>query len=592
MLPGAILLLLQALSCNTEEPLQPKFELKDQQVTISPNGGRASAGYLLENKTDGIDLEFIYTEDWVSGFAAETDSTIVFDVDQNPSEDGRKAEVTIKYGEIAHDLTILQEGVIPEEPSFSITEDDVKAGFSGGEYSVSYELSNPVDGEKISATSDQEWVSGLVAEDGTIRFNVAANQNEQRKATVTAEYAGIKDSFTISQEGKEAPFTVTLQEAGIAHSIIDIIPADKSATYMHMHMTKTKYDAFGSDEAVQNDLLSFYDMMASMYNISREDFLAQSILVSGDITGLKTTDLDIDTEYCIFVCALTKEGTFGEEAVKEFFRTDNTDKISFTIDFDIEIKGQRMNAGIIPSDKNQRYYFEFMTPAEIDKYGDNCEQWVQDIMESNISFGEKFGIPLEEVLSTILVSGDRNVSRDFAPQTQYKAAGAAVDDQGTVCSLASSEPFTTGEQIVVSAKVDFVYDSYYDTDQVAETYPEFAENPGTAILPVTVMPQEGLQDWYYVIYSGDCSSPVSYPDSFMVSYIMSDGFKNVSEADVILEYGTTYTYFTVGCDENGIAGPVSRGLINLSRDGVSDAEGFTPAKTNAPALLAPGKADR
>lgn len=87
-------------------------------------------------------------------------------------------------------------------PKFEMLTQLVTSPAGGGEYSVAYSLDNPITGEEIKCSSgDAEWVSGFdTSESGKITFIVSSNNvPEERTCTVTASYAGIDKSFSVTQ---------------------------------------------------------------------------------------------------------------------------------------------------------------------------------------------------------------------------------------------------------------------------------------------------------------------------------------------------------------------------------------------------------
>ena len=72
---------------------------------------------------------------------------------------------------------------------------------TGGEASFTYTLTNPKDGQEITAESNVAWISNIVLGEGTVTYSVAENTTEEaREGMITLSYEGIDDvAVTISQ---------------------------------------------------------------------------------------------------------------------------------------------------------------------------------------------------------------------------------------------------------------------------------------------------------------------------------------------------------------------------------------------------------
>lgn len=54
-----------------------------------------------------------------------------------------------------------EDSVVVPETVFEISEDRIDAAYSGGTYKVGYTLTNPVEGERVEAFSEQEWIGSF-----------------------------------------------------------------------------------------------------------------------------------------------------------------------------------------------------------------------------------------------------------------------------------------------------------------------------------------------------------------------------------------------------------------------------------------------
>lgn len=98
-----------------------------------------------------------------------------------------------------------EDSVVVPETVFEISEDRIDAAYSGGTYKVGYTLTNPVEGERVEAFSEQEWIGSFDASaDGEIFFEVSENlTGSPREGELTVYYTGLDDEWKINvyQEG-------------------------------------------------------------------------------------------------------------------------------------------------------------------------------------------------------------------------------------------------------------------------------------------------------------------------------------------------------------------------------------------------------
>lgn len=81
----------------------------------------------------------------------------------------------------------------------------------GGTQSVTYTITDPVEGAKISATSSETWIDGFNCEtEGTITFEVAANEQTERRSSVLTVL------YTYADGEVQAQMNI-IQEAAIAY---------------------------------------------------------------------------------------------------------------------------------------------------------------------------------------------------------------------------------------------------------------------------------------------------------------------------------------------------------------------------------------
>ena len=73
--------------------------------------------------------------------------------------------------------------------------------YDSGTYNVKYKILRPSFGQKLSMTTDVDWITDLVDNDGAISYKLSPNNSgKERKGKITMKYAGRENAFTVSQD--------------------------------------------------------------------------------------------------------------------------------------------------------------------------------------------------------------------------------------------------------------------------------------------------------------------------------------------------------------------------------------------------------
>ena len=104
-------------------------------------------------------------------------------------------------------------------PALTLTSNaEMSFDANGGNGVITYTLTNPTEGVKLTATCEANWVSNLTAGDNVV-FVVAANEGEARETTITVAYDTLSFDVVVKQaakaeepEDKTPKFTLTSEE--------------------------------------------------------------------------------------------------------------------------------------------------------------------------------------------------------------------------------------------------------------------------------------------------------------------------------------------------------------------------------------------
>ena len=102
------------------------------------------------------------------------------------------------------------------EIELSSSQIDVKA--EGGEYSISYKLSNPLEGEHVKALCSVDWISEFnYDQQDMISFTVSSNsEKDNREAEIQIDYPGLQSKVSFSVLQSATPILTVGPEKNIA----------------------------------------------------------------------------------------------------------------------------------------------------------------------------------------------------------------------------------------------------------------------------------------------------------------------------------------------------------------------------------------
>ncbi len=162
-------------------------------------------------------------------------------------------------------------------PTFTLAKSSLTVGSSSGSYSVSYTIEYPIDGESVSVSDNQSWITKLSASGGNITFKTTDNTSaESRTGTITATYNGITRQISITQDKGVRTYSIgdyynENGKRGVVFEVWDggrhgkIVSLDETKApwdsrvewdhdkYEFVEGTGGKFDVFGTSEAVWAD---------------------------------------------------------------------------------------------------------------------------------------------------------------------------------------------------------------------------------------------------------------------------------------------------------------------------------------------------
>lgn len=170
----------------------------DNPMEMGQNGGIGTITYTIENPVQGVDLAAKANVDWISQVTVQSEK-IIFQVAANTGA-AREGKITLTYGMLEPvEVIVKQAEYVAPAPVFNFNPESLEVNYEGGAQSVAYTIENAIEGAEVVASCEAAWVSNLVAANGTMTFDVAANEESLRQAIIVLTYGDYAFEYVVKQ---------------------------------------------------------------------------------------------------------------------------------------------------------------------------------------------------------------------------------------------------------------------------------------------------------------------------------------------------------------------------------------------------------
>lgn len=252
----------------------------------------------------------------------------------------------------------------------------VSAAVSGGTCFMDYEITNPHQGEKISAVAAEDWVSNFnTSLSGAFSFDVAANDsNEARETFVTVSYRYAEDvTFTVRQGARTASsFSLEKVEGTNEYFslTVNIYPEDATLPYIVMSASPSYIESEGletAEELYMDDFL-YFEYLGRFHGMSAVEVMQKRAKVGTQkgVTIGQATPGDTYVVYCYYFdyesgALLSDVARF--DVTVDYPKVTEVGEDYFTFDYTIE--GPRVFTDV-KSSTDVDYYYDIMSETELE----------------------------------------------------------------------------------------------------------------------------------------------------------------------------------------------------------------------------------
>ena len=172
-----------------------------KNFTYEYNATEIILEYSVDNCPFGNKVEVATDAAWL-GQVDITDEAISFEIEENTSGELREAEVILTYPTAKPLVLTLKQTYA--EPKILLDLSSISCDYQGGEYEFHYDVQFPREGQRVEVACNEDWITDLVAADGTVAFGVAENNSgSDRTCEILITYGNVSESFKVSQTYSE-----------------------------------------------------------------------------------------------------------------------------------------------------------------------------------------------------------------------------------------------------------------------------------------------------------------------------------------------------------------------------------------------------
>lgn len=237
-------------------------------------------------------------------------------------------------------------------------------------------------------------------------------------------------------------FSITQKEVTETGFTVNISPADGEMGYVAMTATESQYGAYGSEQEVIDATISLFRQYADYYRYSLEEFLSASGVLKRGYATLKFS-AEPDTEYVLYVFGISDDGVPLTGLHTLTIRTGTVEMNGMTFSISCDVEGPEVSATVNPSIPDQTYVFTIITTEALHT-AESPEAYMEEMISTQISYGEAEGASREEAVSEISWTGDQTFPVTLNASTAYSALACSVTAEGLINSDVAVHEFSTG----------------------------------------------------------------------------------------------------------------------------------------------------
>ena len=400
----------------------------------------------------------------------------------------------------------------------------VDLGYEETTVTLHYTINNGIEGIDIVASTEAEWISEIVAANGTLTFRVAENQDvKARETKLRVTYPNADTVYIVVKQAEFDAITFELEVTANSSTSCSTLIKPSNEDYAYIaYMAEVDYflsaQITTAEELFQDDY-DYYMAFAKQWEapLLKEFFLMNYIAYQGEYS-IEWTGMVPDKEYVLYVYAIefneaNDDYWMASPVTYQMVTLESGELTEVDFNVDVDVNGPNATYHIAPQNWEGHYYLtiyeegDYMyrdTPADSDYSKLISSVWLDMMAELMAS-----GYAPNQIIELVCLQGDEEYSETLKGDTNYALVIYAVDmvdGMPQVVSKPQIKNFTTEAIGASDMTLDIKVENKYVRVADVTVTPSTNEYYTVAIVPFSEVPESSnaeIIDWLNDNFSMD-----------------------------------------------------------------------------------------
>lgn len=414
--------------------------------------------------------------------------------------------------------------VVDTTTSVKFDQEVVDLGYEETTVTLHYTINNGIEGIDIVASTEAEWISEIVAANGTLTFRVAENQDvKARETKLRVTYPNADTVYIVVKQAEFDAITFELEVTANSSTSCSTLIKPSNEDYAYIaYMAEVDYflsaQITTAEELFQDDY-DYYMAFAKQWEapLLKEFFLMNYIAYQGEYS-IEWTGMVPDKEYVLYVYAIefneaNDDYWMASPVTYQMVTLESGELTEVDFNVDVDVNGPNATYHIAPQNWEGHYYLtiyeegDYMyrdTPADSDYSKLISSVWLDMMAELMAS-----GYAPNQIIELVCLQGDEEYSETLKGDTNYALVIYAVDmvdGMPQVVSKPQIKNFTTEAIGASDMTLDIKVENKYVRVADVTVTPSTNEYYTVAIVPFSEVPESSnaeIIDWLNDNFSMD-----------------------------------------------------------------------------------------
>ena len=406
--------------------------------------------------------------------------------------------------------------VVDTTTSVKFDQEVVDLGYEETTVTLHYTINNGIEGIDIVASTEAEWISEIVAANGTLTFRVAENQDvKARETKLRVTYPNADTVYIVVKQAEFDAITFELEVTANSSTSCSTLIKPSNEDYAYIaYMAEVDYflsaQITTAEELFQDDY-DYYMAFAKQWEapLLKEFFLMNYIAYQGEYS-IEWTGMVPDKEYVLYVYAIefneaNDDYWMASPVTYQMVTLESGELTEVDFNVDVDVNGPNATYHIAPQNWEGHYYLtiyeegDYMyrdTPADSDYSKLISSIWLDMMAELMAS-----GYAPNQIIELVCLQGDEEYSETLKGDTNYALVIYAVDmvdGMPQVVSKPQIKNFTTEAIGASGMTLDIKVENKYVRVADVTVTPSTNEYYTVAIVPFSEVPESSnaeIIDW-------------------------------------------------------------------------------------------------